>query len=49
MARSMGGGPIPVHNKIKHQHILIFNLQSLEAITVMLHINKRSILFVNAY
>jgi len=45
----MGGVAILVHNKIKHQHISISDLQSLKATAVLLHINKHSISIISAY
>lgn len=48
-ARSMGGVAILIRNKIKHQHIPIPVLQSLEATAVLINFNTRSILIVSAY
>ncbi|CAI6359723.1 unnamed protein product [Macrosiphum euphorbiae] len=48
-ACSMGGVAILILNKIKHQHIPIPVLQSLEATTVLINFNNRSILIVSSY
>lgn len=48
-AGSMGGIAILIPNKIKHQHIPISDIQSLEATALLLKINNHSIFVVNTY
>jgi len=48
-ARSMGGIAILVRKNVKHHHIPIPDLQSLEAIGVLIHINNSSILIFSTY
>jgi len=48
-ARSMGGVAILIRNKIKHQHLPIPALESLEAAAVLINFNTRSTLIVSAY